>query len=409
MGNRMGTESSGGTADPRGGARPSLMIRGGRVFDPASEEFSRRDIAVADGRIASMAPILEAGASGQEIDASQLMVTPGLVDAHVHAFRWGQLIGLDVDPLSSRSGVTTFVDGGSSGSLNFMALRTYVIERVRSNLYALLNVSAVGQVVDGIAGLEVGENDDLRFLHLSSAAEVVERNRDVVVGIKVRMYTGLSSVAPMAAGRELADAVGLPLVVHIAKAPPSFAEILPHLRSGDVVTHMYHPGSGAIVDRQGRVRPEYVEARARGVLFDTGTARFHTHFPTARAALDQGFVPDMISTDLTLNNYNHITIDMPTTLSKFMALGLSLEQVLRMSTRAPARLLPSDRGHGQLAEGLAADLALFEMEMGPFTYEDYFGNALRAEKRLVCRGTIKDGALLAPQEQEPMPLSFMRK
>ncbi len=405
----MQTEASAHGADPKDGVGPSLLIRGGRVFDPADETFSRQDIAVANGRIARIAPHLEAGAGEREIDARRLLVTPGLVDGHVHAFRWGQLIGLDVDPLSSRSGVTTFVDGGSSGSLNFMALRTYVIEQVRSNLYALLNVSAIGQVVDGIAGLEVGEYDDLRFLHLGSAAEVVERNRDRIVGIKVRMYTGLSTLAPMAAGRELADAVGLPLVVHVAKAPPSFSEILPHLRARDVVTHLYHPGPGAIVDRHGRVRPEYTEARARGVLFDTGTARFHTHFPTARAAMDQGFTPDTISTDLTLNNYNHITIDMPTTLSKFMALGLSLERALRMSTEAPARMLLPDRGHGRLSVGQAADLALFEVESGPFTYEDYFGNALTAEKRLVCRGTIKDGVLLTPQEQEPMPLSFMRK
>jgi dihydroorotase len=128
-----------------------------------------------------------------------------------------------------------------------------------------------------------------------------------------------------------------------------------------------------------------------------------------RAALDQGFLPDTISTDLTLNNCNHITIDMPTTLSKFLALGLPLEQALRMVTVEPAKILPPDRGHGKLAEGLPADLALFELEPGDFTYEDLFGNRLRAEKRLVCRRTIKDGVVLTPQEQEPMPLTFMRR
>ena len=389
--------------------RPSLLIRGGQVFDPAKAEFARQDIALANGKIARIAPTIEAAPGAKQIDARGLIVTPGLVDAHVHAFRWGQLIGLDVDPLSSRSGVTTFVDGGSSGSLNFMALRRFVVERVRSNLYALLNVSALGQVVDGIQGLDAGEYDDLRFLHLSSAAEVVEKNRDLIVGIKVRMYTGLTTLAPMSSARELADAVGLPLVVHVAKAPPSFADLLPYLRAGDVVTHMYHPGPGALVDRHGKVRTEYLEARKRGVLFDTGTARFHTCFPVARAALDQGFAPDTISTDLTLNNYTHITIDMPTTLSKFLALGLTLEQVLRMATTEPAKLLPRERAHGQLAEGLPADLALFELESRGFTYEDFFGNTLRAERRLVSRTTLKDGGVLTPEEQEPMPFSFMRK
>jgi dihydroorotase len=386
-----------------------LRIHGGRTYDPEADRIAPGDVLVADRRIARLATRIEPTAGEDTVDATGLLVTPGLVDCHVHAFRWGHLIGLDVDPLSSRSGVTTFVDGGSSGSLNFMAFRTFVIERVRSNLYALLNVSALGQTVDGIQGVDAGEYDDLRFLHLSSAVEVVEKNRDVIVGIKVRMYTGLTTLAPMSSARELADAVGLPLVVHTAKAPPSFADILPYLRAGDVVTHMYHPGPGALVDRQGRVRPEYLEARKRGVLFDTGVARFHLCFPVARAAMDQGFLPDTISTDLTLNNYNHITIDLPTTLSKFLAFGLSIEQVLRMATIAPARSLPADRGHGRLAEGLPADLALFELTTGDVEYQDFFGNSLRGERRLVCRGSIKGGALLTPKEQEPNPFTFMRK
>jgi dihydroorotase len=391
------------------GSPPPLLIRGGRVFDATAGAFTRLDVLLVEGKVARMASRIEPPSGAQVIDATDLLVTPGLVDCHVHAFRWGHLISLDVDPLSSRSGVTTFVDGGSSGALNFMAFRRNVIERVRSTLYALLNVSAIGQVVDGIQGLEAAENDDLRFLHLSSAAEVVEQNRDLIVGIKVRMYTGLTSLAPMAAARELADAVGLPLVVHVAKAPPAFRDLLPYLRAGDVVTHMYHPGPGCLVDRNDRIAPEYLEARKRGVLFDTGTARFHTSFPVARAALAQGFAPDSISTDLTLNNYRHITIDMPTTLTKFLALGSSVEQVLRLATLEAARMLPADRGHGHLAEGLPADVALFALEPGEFIYEDYFGNRLRAERRLLCRGTVKDGVLLTPEEQEPMPLSFMRK
>ena len=387
----------------------TLLIRGGRVFDADKGEFSRQDLLVAGGRIARMAPAIEVEAGARRMEATDRIITPGLIDAHVHAFRWAHLVSLDVDSTASRSGVTTFVDGGSSGSLNFMAFRKYVIERVRSHLYALLNVSAIGQLVDGIQGLDVGEYDDLRFLHLDSAIETVEANRDVIVGVKVRMYTGLTSLAPMAAARELADAVGLPLVVHVAKAPPSFCDVLPYLRAGDVVTHMYHPGPGALVDRRHRIRPEYMEARARGVRFDTGTARVHTAFPVARAALDQGFLPDTISTDLTMTNYNHITIDLPTTLSKFLALGLSLEQVLRMATAEPAKMLPLDRHHGRLAPGLPADLAILDVESGDFGYEDYFGNRLRAEKRLVCRVTVRDGEILTPEAQEPMTLSFARK
>jgi dihydroorotase len=171
---------------------------------------------------------------------------------------------------------------------------------------------------------------------------------------------------------------------------------------------MYHPGPGSLVDSEGKLEPAYVEARQRGIRFDTGTARFHTSFAVARAAIEQGFLPDTISTDLTLTNYRHITIDMPTTLTKFMALGLGLEQVLRLATLAPARMLPADRQHGRIAEGVTADLALFALESGEFSYEGYFGDRLHAIQRLVCRGTIRQGSLLSPEEQEPMPLSFMR-
>jgi dihydroorotase len=193
------------------------------------------------------------------------------------------------------------------------------------------------------------------------------------------------------------------------KAPPLFSDLLPYLKAGDVVTHMYHPGPGCLVDRHGRIAPEYLEARKRGVLFDTGTARFHTSHPVARAAIAEGFLPDTISTDLCLTNYQHITIDMPTTLTKFMALGLSLEQVLQRATVEPAKSLPAERGHGRLVEGLAADIALFTIESGEFTYQDFFGNPVQAGRRLVCRGTIKDGRLLAREMQEPMPYSFMRR
>jgi dihydroorotase len=257
--------------------------------------------------------------------------------------------------------------------------------------------------------VDAWENDDLRFLHLDSAVETVEKNRDLIVGIKVRIHTGLASLLPMVAARALADAVSLPLVVHTMKAPPLFSDLLPYLRAGDVVTHMYHPGPGCLVDRNGKIAPEYQEARNRGVLFDTGTARFHTCHPVARAAIGDGFLPDTISTDLCLTNYQHITIDMPTTLTKFMALGLSLEQVLQRATIEPAKSLPATRGHGRLAEGLAADIGLFAIEAGEFTYHDFFGNPLQAGRRLVCRGTIKDGRLLTPEAQEPMPFSFMRR
>ncbi|MHB1005686.1 MAG: amidohydrolase family protein [Chloroflexota bacterium] len=402
------------TAEEQTGMLPvgtEFVVRGGQVYDGTDDTFAELDVAIGDGKVLRMAPDLSGAAGIAEIDATGLIVTPGLVDDHVHAFAYGQLIGLEVDPLMSRTGVTTFVDGGTTGSLHFLSFRKYVVEQVQANVYALLNVSAAGQMLDGIRGLDLLDYDDPRCLHLASAVEVVEANRDVIVGIKVRMYTGLSYLAPLSAARALADEVGLPMVVHLGSPPPSFEDVLPYLRAGDVITHVFHPGPGSLLDRDDRVRPEFREARARGVLIDTGTARYHTSFPIVRAALEQGFVPDTISTDLTANNVNQITIDLPTTMSKYMALGLSLSDVLARTTAAPAQLLPPARGLGLLVEGGPADLAVFALEEGEFEYQDFFGHSLRADRRLVNRVTIKDGASVPPVEQ-PLPTmaySFVKR
>ncbi|MHB1134137.1 MAG: amidohydrolase family protein [Chloroflexota bacterium] len=386
-----------------------LLVRGGRVFEPEKRASALLDVGIAGGKVAALAPDLAAPAGCRVLDAGGRLVTPGLVDAHAHAFPLVQLIGLDVDPVSSRSGVTTFVDAGTTGALHFLAFRHYVIDRARSNIFALLNVSAVGQTLDGIRGLEVFENDDPRFLHLPAAIELVEGNRDVIVGIKVRLYHGLASLAPLAAARDLADEVGLPLEVHTVSPPPSFRDILPYLRPGDIATHVYHPGPQTMVDGRGQVRPEWVEARARGILFDTGSARIFTHFPTIRAAIEQGYGPDFITTDLTTPGVEQQTISLPHTLNKFVALGVPFEEALYKVTAGAARLLPPDCGLGRLAVGLPADLAVFDLEEGEFTYDDFFGNSVVARQRLVPVATIKDGEVLTPQPHVPLPWRFIRR
>ncbi|MDA8217438.1 MAG: amidohydrolase/deacetylase family metallohydrolase [Dehalococcoidales bacterium] len=386
-----------------------LVIKGGRVFDSANRTFSRQDVAVRDGKIARMAPTIEPTGAKQVVDASGRIVTPGLIDSHMHGYPLGNLTGLDVDPLSSRSGVTTFVDAGTTGVMNFLAFRKYVIDKARSNLFAMLNVSAIGQAMEGMAGLKIDEYDDLRVLHIASAVEQIEGNRDIVVGIKVRMYQGLTSLMPLAAGRELAQEVGLPMAVHVESPPPTFRDILPYLRPGDIITHVYHPAPGAVVDRNGRLKPEYKEAKERGVVIDSGSARLYNCFPIVRAALEQGFAPDTISTDLTTVTVNNLTIDLPNTLSKFLALGLSLEDTLTAVTATAARMLPKDRGIGQLGEGLSADIAVFELEEGEFRYNDFYGNVLTGQRRFVTRATIKDGVVLTPTPTEPLPWSFIRR
>jgi len=384
-----------------------LMIRGGRVFDPAQRALGQQDIAIAKGRIVRIGDLADVVEASRVLDAAGMIVTPGLIDLHVHAFPLGQLIGVDVDPLSSRSGVTTFIDAGSTGALNFLAFRRYVVERARSNLFALLNVSAIGCCLHGLKGVEMWEGEIPALISLPAAIELIEGNRDIIIGVKVRLNTGLPTLAPLAAARELADTVSLPLVVHAVSPPPSFRDVLPYLRPGDVVTHIYHSGPGAIVNRSGRLCPEYQEARARGVLMDTGSAWMFTDFAVARVAIQQGFVPDTISSDLTTLTLDRLTVDLPTTLSKFMALGLGLEDVLVKATAAPARFLPAGRGFGQLKEGAPADLAILALEEGEFEYRDKFGHQAGARKRLVSFTTVKDGQILEPSPNEVLPWKFL--
>ncbi|MCL4465702.1 MAG: amidohydrolase family protein [Chloroflexi bacterium] len=389
--------------------RFDLVVRGGEVFDPDRRVFARADVAVRGGRVVGIAPSLPSGQAAREVDASGKVVCPGLIDSHVHVYPLGHLVGVDPDELASRSGVTAFVDAGSTGALGFIGFRHYVLEPARSHVYALLNVSAIGLAFEGVRGLEVQEHDDLRLLHLTSAVEIVDRNRDRIVGIKVRMYNGLTSLAPVAAGRELADEVGLPLVVHAVQPPPSFRDILPYLRAGDVVTHVFHPGPSAVVRTDGTIRDDYREAKARGVHIDSGSARLFTSFPVIKAALAAGFAPDSISTDLTTVTVDQLTIDLPNTLSKFLALGLSLPEVLYKATLGAAYLLPPEAGRGRLAVGGPADMAVLEVEGGSFQYRDFFGNEVATDKRLVCRATILGGEVLARREHTALPYTFIRR
>jgi dihydroorotase len=222
------------------------------------------------------------------------------------------------------------------------------------------------------------------------------------------MYTGLRSLAPLIRAREVADLARLPLMVHIASGMPPFREVLPLLRPRDIVTHIYHGGSDALLDERGRVREEFAEARARGVLFDVGLDRVHTDFEVARRAIAQRFDPDFLSTDLTTSN-RHITADMPTTISKFVGLGLTLEDALAKSTLAPAAALGRADDFGALREGLAADVAIFEPCEGEHPFRDTYGHTITTRSRLVPWRTIRKGLPLSPVVRNDERYDFVLK
>jgi len=325
----------------------------------------------------------------------------------MHAFRYGHFLSVDVDDVAPDSGTTTFIDAGSSGSLHFLAFREYVIRPAKANILAFLNISAIGQTTDGVAGLGFHDNDDDRLLHVPSARETIEKNRDIIVGIKVRAYTGLPNLRAMERARELADLVNLPIMVHIAPAPPTFEDVVDYLRPGDIITHPYHGGATNILDDGGRIRPEYIAARERGIEVDLGLDRFHGLLPIMQACVAQGYFPDYISTDLTTTNRHTVVFDMPTTMSKLMACGMSLEEVFARSTIDPARKLGLDDQIGCLREGAPADIAIFELREGECSFHDYDGNKIHAPRRLVAEQTYRHGERMVRPDRETEVPDFL--
>ena len=386
-----------------------ICIKNGHVFFPETKTIRAKDILISDGRILGIEDEIRVEGNVRIVNATNKLVTPGLVDFHMHAFRYGHLLSIDTEELSPRSGTTTFVDGGSAGSLNFLAFREYIIKPSKSNILAFLNVSAIGQGTDGVQGLRFYENDDERLLHIPSALEVIEKNRTIIVGIKVRAYTGLKSIKPIQKARELADLVNLPVLAHLAPPPPEFSQILPYLKKGDIITHPYHGGKQTMLDEKGRVRPEFWEAKQRGIEVDVGLDRFHGSLAVMKSALEQGFPPNYISTDLAMPNLHHIVYDLPTTVSKFVALGLPLVEALRKCTYAPAVKMGKEKEIGCMREGGIADIGIFDVVTDEHFFEDFFENKIQATERILPFMTIRKGEILEPNTRTTETLDCVFK
>jgi len=377
-----------------------LLISGGRVFHPGTKSFQKADIAVADGRVKYIGPSLRGDQAAKVIDASGMIVTPGLIDLHVHIFWRVHRISIHPDQLVPRAGTTTMVDGGSAGALNFEAFKEFVLTKSNLNLLAFLNISLLGQVFEAqIAGVPaMYEYDDLRLVNVAETVKCIEENRDLIVGVKVRAYHGLTNLTPIHAALEAAAGTGVPLMIHTAPPPPAVSQYLHLLRAGDIITHLYHPQPGALIDRYGKIRPEYRAARERGVLMETGWARWHTDFEIMKRAVGEGFWPDIISTDITQTNVEPLVRDVLFTASKLLAAGMELEEALAAMTLGPARAI----GRPELAElrqGAPADITLLELPDEDITFLDFFGQSLKGKKRLYCRHLINKGKVLTGKEK----------
>jgi len=368
-----------------------LILKGGRVLDPSQGLDGVRDVGFAGGKVAAVAPRLEH--AGAEVrDVAGLIVAPGLIDLHTHVYWGGTSLGIDAEEFCRTSGVTTAVDTGSAGPGNFMGFRKHVIEPSAVRILAYLHVSHAG-IYGFSSTVMVGESEDIRLMDPVAAAEVADANRDCIVGIKVRVgrhASGDQGVAPLDIALQVAEETGLPLMAHIDEPPPSYEEVIARLRPGDVLTHAFRPFPNAPVTAQGTVKPAVLAASKRGVLFDIGHGMGSIAFKTARAMLANGFAPDTISSDVHALCINGPAFDQVTTMSKFLCLGMSLNEVIRASTENAAFALKRPE-LGSLKPGSAGDATLLSVEDGQFDYMDVVGEQLKGTKRIHSRGVVVAG------------------
>ncbi len=371
-----------------------MLIKGGTVIDPAQDLHAVRDVALAGGRVAAVDDEIYEETAQTVIDAAGYLVTPGLIDLHVHVW-WGvSHYGVEPDPTCLARGVTTVYDTGSSGADTFPGFKKYVIDASATRVKAFLHVSSQGLLSPGI-----GELTDLRFADVSRAVRMCKEHKDDIVGVKIRMtrsLVGENGKEGLKRARQVCDATGLPLMIHPNASPVSFEDMMDELRPGDIVTHCFHQSDTGILDDSGAVRPAARRAAQNGILFDVGHGQGSFAFDVAEAAMSQDFPPGAISSDLHVYNLNGPVYDLVTTVSKFLVLGLSLDQALEKVTAAPARAMGMLGEIGTLCPGARADLAILELNSGSFVFTDARDRTRSAEQKLQPVSTIAGGRLYAP-------------
>ncbi len=380
-----------------------LVLRGGRVIDPSQKLDAVSDVAFSQGKVARIGPGLKADADTDVRDVSGAIVTPGLIDLHTHVYWGGTSLGIDAEEFCRRSGVTTAVDTGSAGPGNFAGFRKHVIERSDVRILAYLHISFAG-IYAFSSHVMVGESEEMRLMAPIDAVEVANANRDIVVGIKVRVgarASGRSGTAPLDVALQVAEEVGVPLMAHIDEPPPSYEEVIARLRPGDVLTHAFRPFPNSPATAQGTVKRAVIEARGRGVLFDIGHGKGSFAFKTARAMLANGFLPDTISSDVHALSINGPAFDQVTTMSKFLCLGMPLVDVIGASTVNAAFALRRPE-LGSLKPGSVGDATILSIKDGRFDYVDVVGEHLVGDRRIGSDGVVIAGRWWHPKHSRQL-------
>ena len=369
--------------------RYDLVLKGGRVVDPAQGLDKVTDIAFSGGKVAAIGDNLQ----GKDIrPVAGRIVVPGLIDLHTHVYWGGTSLGVEAELLARTGGVTTSIDAGSAGPGNFHGFRRHVIETSPVRILPFLNVAFPG-IFAFSKTVMVGECQDMRLIDPREAVRVGLEHKDLILGIKVRVgksASGDSGDMPLHIALDVAEELGLPLMAHLDAPPPARHEVVPFMRKGDILTHCFRPFPNAPVAPDGKVRDEILKARERGVIFDIGHGGGSFGFGTTRKMLAAGFLPDVISSDVHVISIEGPAFDLLTTMSKFLCLGVDLGTVVKLSTVNAAQAIARP-DLGTLKPGSVGEAAVLEMAEGRFDYTDSIGEHMMGDRRLVCRGVVLGG------------------
>ena len=372
-----------------------LVLTGGNLLDPGQGiNNERRDVAFKDGKVAAVADNISPDQAAQSVDVSGKLITPGLIDLHGHFYHGASSTAVHADQTCLSSGTTTGVDAGSSGFLNYGAMRDYVFPAHRTRLLAFLHIGAVGLSANRVLG---GALHDMRIIDVDETVKAIKANPGFVFGVKVRMHWDAvarwNAHEAMAKAREAATEADVKLMVHVSGTPIPLPDVLEHLGPGDISTHAFNGNPEGILDNAGKIRPEVRDAVDRGVIMDVAHAGVHCDVEVAKAAMDQGVMPDTISTDVHIAPAGRTVYLMNDLVSKFHAMGMTLSDAVVASTSRPAQALGLQDRIGSLAVGMEGDAAVWEQRQGRFVWHDMAGHNVEGSLRLDTFATVMGGAV----------------